>query len=580
LLCLPDEDGILRHLSTVLINDDTWLRSRASNNNNNNSNNKNNNKSKGKSGSSSSGSSGGLLSGSGIKNAPLLYVCHPSISIMVAKQLNIHGISEVFIEELAFDAQNTPQINDNDTTYKNNITSRLQNANFVKGMSALLSMSAASSGSSSNSNSNGDTSKNTQQLLEGSELLIAKLANMDMRFVNGLPTRLSIKLDNNNDTQLSDTIEQSLFFFNGNAPNNRSFVYVNCNQLRGTITSELTISVCVCKLLGLDTSLAATVSVLLLCDDLLSNNTVTHTQALSSLQVGIDNVTLRERQRGLAGERLTYTDYHLLELKPFRVFRSGECIAYDIGLIEGQESDGQSNGGSMPIQEVLRYGRVITMVEEDSENNLIDTGMRKISVRINNEMTHTFLNTQVFSFKSARDAALSSNGGSSVSSSPSNSAKFMQHSALNVLPPPPPSGIDSHDKISATTTNDNSINQQDVVGAIKGLLLRAGIPTSLDQSDLYSRILELETANKRTEAELELERNQHYTTRQNASLLNNANKCQICVSNDFDHVFSPCGHPICGDCMTHLNRQNICPFCRANVQKKIKIFLPEVEEVD
>jgi hypothetical protein len=46
--------------------------------------------------------------------------------------------------------------------------------------------------------------------------------------------------------------------------------------------------------------------------------------------------------------------------------------------------------------------------------------------------------------------------------------------------------------------------------------------------------------------------------------------CQICVSNEKNVVFFPCGHLTCNVCCQTLTK---CPFCRTNIERKNKVFL-------
>ena len=326
------------------------------------------------------------------------------------------------VESLAFDATTAPLAAPNDTELKARITQQLQDQGFIQALSALLSMSATHSS---------EDGSNSAIRLEGEQMLIAKLRGMQMKFLQGLRTRLTIKHVNNNknikrsgesggDERLMDTIEESLFFFNNigagndknsdNSSSNGSFVYINTSMCSPPMSPELTISICVCKLLGLSTSYAATVAVLMQCTPDSNNTSVSTVTALNNMQLGVDSYTLRERQRGLAGERLTQTDYNLLELKPLRVFRNGECIAYDVNLVQALPERGGdgSNAEATPSDsfDCLRYGRVLTQVNSGAAgpggdttgsrlSGGIDTGIRRIQVKIDNETTISLLSTQV-----------------------------------------------------------------------------------------------------------------------------------------------------------------------------------------
>lgn len=49
--------------------------------------------------------------------------------------------------------------------------------------------------------------------------------------------------------------------------------------------------------------------------------------------------------------------------------------------------------------------------------------------------------------------------------------------------------------------------------------------------------------------------------------------CFTCLARSIDHVFIPCGHTVCGSCLTQLRSASTCPFCRSHVQHTFKLFL-------
>jgi hypothetical protein len=53
---------------------------------------------------------------------------------------------------------------------------------------------------------------------------------------------------------------------------------------------------------------------------------------------------------------------------------------------------------------------------------------------------------------------------------------------------------------------------------------------------------------------------------------NIANKCKICIENDINCVFNPCGHTSCESCFNSLNN-NKCHICRQYIINKIKLFI-------
>ena len=49
-------------------------------------------------------------------------------------------------------------------------------------------------------------------------------------------------------------------------------------------------------------------------------------------------------------------------------------------------------------------------------------------------------------------------------------------------------------------------------------------------------------------------------------------QCNICFSDVADHACIPCGHVLCGACAAKL--RGGCPFCRAAIDRCMKLFLP------
>jgi hypothetical protein len=54
------------------------------------------------------------------------------------------------------------------------------------------------------------------------------------------------------------------------------------------------------------------------------------------------------------------------------------------------------------------------------------------------------------------------------------------------------------------------------------------------------------------------------------SVVQAGNKCGICIENDVNCAFNPCGHTICGGCAVNINR---CHVCRSFINGKIRIYL-------
>ena len=64
---------------------------------------------------------------------------------------------------------------------------------------------------------------------------------------------------------------------------------------------------------------------------------------------------------------------------------------------------------------------------------------------------------------------------------------------------------------------------------------------------------------------------------------NVGNTCSLCLTNNVDTYFNPCGHTTCDDCLKKLRDENIhelntlnqelkCPFCRKDVYDTKKLY--------
>jgi hypothetical protein len=82
-------------------------------------------------------------------------------------------------------------------------------------------------------------------------------------------------------------------------------------------------------------------------------------------------------------------------LKPFRVFRVGEVVAYESTENASDNASAVVAGGESKeaTRKVVRYGRVIATSESG------DAGVRRVTVKLNAETTTSVLATDIMSFK-------------------------------------------------------------------------------------------------------------------------------------------------------------------------------------
>ena len=54
--------------------------------------------------------------------------------------------------------------------------------------------------------------------------------------------------------------------------------------------------------------------------------------------------------------------------------------------------------------------------------------------------------------------------------------------------------------------------------------------------------------------------------------------CHVCMDNDINCAFCPCGHVVC--CLLCANKLDTCPLCRSDVEKTQQIYLPNLRVTD
>ncbi len=383
---------------------------------------------------------------------------------------------------------------------------------------------------------------------------LQKLQSLQIIFTSTLPTKLILRDGRRSSTDIdiegSYSLESLSFLYNDplNLNSNgieSSVLYINTNRISFPITPELALSLGLCKLLGLNIALATPLSYIL------SANHIDIPMILNTLKIGGDDVTIKENARGSPGELLCKNDLQLVEIKPYRTFRVGEVVGYDESI-----NNSGHNEGSTPV---LRYGHVIKI--GDNKN---DAGLRRVVVRTG-EGLNTFLSTEIYSFKSAREL----NNVTGKASSPNKIIPSMKKADI-VL-----------DKAKALDTKDtlDPIKRDELIHTLNSLLLRTGIPLDLNEKSLINKIVELDTNFKKVESELQQERHALFEAKETLDKLHALNKCQICISRDVSHVLVPCGHTCCGCCLDQLNNRK-CPFCRSTFSQKVKLFHSLEEDND
>ena len=208
------------------------------------------------------------------------------------------------------------------------------------------------------------------------------------------------------------------------------------------------------------------------------------------------------QQRGIPGERVTDDDTSLLELRPFRVYRIGEIVAYEVPLpssaIEIDNVSGEKgvpeNVSKLPAggREKV-YGKIVNIGQASEE------GIRRLNVKIGATVV-SVLSTEIFSFKSAREVNVSKTaanaGGLRVPAAMAalkrsmfgGSAKSTNTNGLALLGKAVPVDGTTEEEGGAGTGDVSVSNRSELLGAVNGLLARAGVPIDLEQQVCFMKI--------------------------------------------------------------------------------------------
>ena len=259
-------------------------------------------------------------------------------------------------------------------------------------------------------------------------------------------------------TQMTESV-QSLSYVDYNEQSQIYTLYSNISMFFPPITASVAVSIGICKIFDLDPSTAASISLLIDSIDQGDTNRV-----FNDLRVASDDVTLRERMRGYPGAEVTESDRKMAELKPYRTYRLGEIVAYS--------KEENSNK--------LYYARVVAISDEG------EAGLRRISIKTDTGIL-TYLPTELYSFKSAREVSNQSKGPTSPNTNITfTSLLYGTKKDLRVE--------SNKEKMNSNIVESNEkselpVSQNEIVGALHGLLLRAGIPVSLENQVNFIKLL-------------------------------------------------------------------------------------------
>jgi hypothetical protein len=457
MLHVPDELSILRRVSSCVISDDSYLRKRMS---------------------------------TGVEQHGY-FMLHASLDVAVAAVLQVPKLSTIVVERLRLPDSSQPSSrltpsatstnarpmkpSDNEYALQSRFREVFKSEAFLYSLFQLVIDSAASSNGTAITGKDGESSakssNNLSSVLEMGAVGIAhRLESLQLRFVDSLPTVLVLldrKFSPPREIELANTSNMgspNLCFLDYR--NRFHTVYINCSAVQAPVTVEIALAVGLCKYLSLSPSVVSTLGTLLTASGTASAN------LMAALGVGRDASSLRELLRGSPGEAVASSDHALLELKPFRIFRAGEVVAYDHKVMVATNLGNAAVGAAMD----MRYGRVVSCGESE------EGGLRRVTVKTGSG-TVAMLSTDVYSFKSAREAATAGSVSAHSSSSASSATAGQNPIGKAARPAPSALGTESAPPDSAPLAAGSSVapvQRDELLSAVSGLMQRAGIPLGAD----------------------------------------------------------------------------------------------------
>jgi hypothetical protein len=264
---------------------------------------------------------------------------------------------------------------------------------------------------------------------------------------------------------ISDGVDASAFVEPFSKESEKFSIFVKFNQDSRNLAGNLAQGLC--KLFSIDPTKVNTLASLI--HVATGSRPAAIVDELAQLRIVGDPVRQREASRGIPGTSVLETDAAIIELKPFRAYRIGEVVAFADPSRPCARKHNESN---------LYYG-VVAEVSEPGNG-----GLRYVTLRSGSDSSISLLSTEVYSFKSAKEVAalqgpshypnrimMPSSARFSLSAVASSSTVHRAGSTA--------SQQDPESKPSSSDNKQPVVDTQDVLGALHGLLTRAGIPVSM-----------------------------------------------------------------------------------------------------
>lgn len=331
---LPDEMSVLRPSNRLVFNDNFWLREQIS--------------------------------------SMLLdydyHFLHPSIALSIVNQLQLFKLSDIVQQKLLTqDISSLISQDEGMSQYKHDLMHRIHRMDIIHALTSLI-MQQVSTSTENYHFASILPSKAVDSSNIGVQMIKTILDSVRIEIVADIPSALVFETGQGvSPVAMASTTASANAAVNVGRSMNRSnrsdasslnismqyralsYVYrdhdlstilINASLIQPPISMEMAAAMGLCDILGLHKSYISVITMILMTSQGQGES------LLSSIQLGSDAISMREKLRGLPGEMLTDIDLSMIQLKPFKTYQIGEIVAINSNSFQASKNAAIASGGT------------------------------------------------------------------------------------------------------------------------------------------------------------------------------------------------------------------------------------------
>lgn len=467
-----------------------------------------------------------------------LHLVHPRILAPVCQLLGVPALSTVVTEEMD---QSVEQVSSavhsqlSSTIYLMNTA--LASAQFGNGLRRIISVQHQKAAAPNDFSGGGPDFEDLDRRIGAlAAFAIKEVGEVQSRFVArvGLPPRTI-------DVTQASARTSSVSFVD----HEKRVIYVSSSTLRNNRSMRVgqIVASSINQLLGGPIQDCTPIESILQCDV----NEIT--DVLRLLNITEDPSLIAEKLRGTLGEILTDADRSNVELSPLRSCLPGEIVAVQV--------DGS-----------FRYAKIV-------EARTSATEVTRYNVRVSKSTSRWFLATEIYFFRSGRNAGVSRSSGIGEARQADAVETIISTNSFSLREMPSTlaaSGVDGTSSHSSEISA-SPVGAASVMSAANDLLSRLNVSLSSDFEDLVNEVERLKQQLEMAEESRRIAAAQIDEAIRDKRDAEDALICAICLEARVNRVLVPCGHIYCGDCVDRLPRAQ-CPLCRSRIASHSAFHVP------